>query len=86
MLALATVKGVLVTALLFAVAEPSFLQALAVAACSALITGGALIIATVMQNRHTKATVEQVKERVETVAQAVDAGPTAQEVKDANGH
>jgi undecaprenyl pyrophosphate phosphatase UppP len=78
MLALATIKGAIMAVLILAVADTSFLQALAVAACSAVITGAALIIATWMQNRHTAAKVDDVRERVEGVAEKVDApaGPT----------
>lgn len=84
MLLLAGIKGVVMAAVILAVASTSFAQALAVAACSATITGAALIISTWLQNRHTTSKVEAVRERVETVAEAVDAAPTHAE-QAANG-
>jgi hypothetical protein len=73
MLPVAIVKGVIMAALILGVAEAGFLQAVAVAACSASITGLFLVIASYVQARHTGAKIDEVKDQAKAIAEQVDA-------------
>jgi outer membrane lipoprotein-sorting protein len=59
-------------AVIIGVVNPSFLEALAVAACSAIITGVFLVVSTHMQQRKTVEKVQEVIEKVDTVQATVD--------------
>ncbi len=64
-IALVTVKGVIIAAVLRTIIAPPFLQTLAVAVCSATVSGVFLLIATHMNTRRNARPVERVKELVE---------------------
>lgn len=72
MIALSIIKGVLVAAIIIGIIGPSFLEALAVASCSAFITGIFLIISTHMQTMKVKAETEKNREKIEQVATKIE--------------
>lgn len=74
MIGLAIFKGVLMAAVVLAVAELPFLQALLVAACSATITGLFLVVASYVQARHTGREVKEAAQDVKRTVTATAAG------------
>lgn len=73
MLPAAIIKGAIVAALVLGVAEVGFLQAVAVAATSATITGIFLVVATYIQARQTGQKVDDVRVKVGEVKRVADA-------------
>jgi hypothetical protein len=61
----ALLKGALVAVLLLAVLNPSFVQAIVVASCSATITGVFLLLSAWVSARHTVTRIDEVASKVE---------------------
>lgn len=72
MIAICVTKGILMMLVITSLANAGFLQSLAIAICSATITGIFLVISTVAGSRHTSQKVDELTNKIET--QAEDAG------------
>lgn len=68
---LAGIKGLLMMVIITSLAETSFWNSLAIAVCSATITGIFLVVASILGSKHTTEKVDELKDKVE--AQTADA-------------
>lgn len=65
LLPLAVVKGIMMMIVITTLANTGFIESLAVAACSAIITGTFLVISNILVTKRTGEKVEDLKTKVE---------------------